>query len=360
VRRFRLARKSHFGAAIALLLAGVPAAASACSICIGFPGKTDADYLVEADCVVLARESAQNPFTFAPQETLKGHYDDSEIGLLADSKTRRILRANPDRWVILVQDARRGPWRSLGIVTKPYLSVARRIVVMLSDSGRPATAQQRWEFFLPLFGHGDSRVQQLAYLEMGRAPYQVIKRLGRIASRDDWMPMLTDPRYFEWRPLAILLLAQSEQPQDNQRVLDAFHSAHRFGITTNLAAWAAAAIEVESESTIRFIEDEYFCRAQSSAEELEAITTSLSMHGSQQVPERQDRIVAGYRVLLQHHPQFAPQVADDLHAWKRSELTDVLAAIQASETELVSAGKQSIQRYLRAVASAKESALAHD
>ena len=124
------------GAAVALLLTGLPVGASACSICIGFPEKTDADYLVEADCVVLARESAQDPFTFAPQETLKGHYDGTEIELLVDSKTRRILRTNPDRWVILVQDARRGPWRSLGIVSELYLSVARRIVLLLSDSKR--------------------------------------------------------------------------------------------------------------------------------------------------------------------------------------------------------------------------------
>ena len=195
---------------------------------------------------------------------------------------------------------------------------------------------------------------------MGRAPYRVIKQISRIASCDDWMPMLTDPRYREWRSLAILLLAQSEKPQDKQRILDAFHSAHRFGLTTNLAAWAAAAIEAQSESTIRFIEDKYFCRATSSADELEAIIKALSMHGSQQVPDRQDRIVASYRVLLEHHPQFAPQVADDLYAWKRSELIDVLVAIQESETAFVTAGKQSIQRYLRAVASSKESALARD
>ena len=123
---------TRYVCAVIALLSGLPSVASACSICIGFPEKTDADYLVEADCVVLARESAHDPFSFAPQETLKGHYDGTEIDLLVDSKTRRILRANPDRSVILVRDARRGPWRSLGIVTKSYVSVARRVVLLLS------------------------------------------------------------------------------------------------------------------------------------------------------------------------------------------------------------------------------------
>ena len=289
-----------------------------------------------------------------------GQYDGTEIDLLVDSKTRRILRADPDRWVILVQDTRGGPWRSLGIVSKPYVSVARRIVLLLSDSGRRATAQERWEFFLPLFGHRDARIQQLAYLEMGRAPYRVIKQLGRAASRHDWMPMLNDRRYLQWRSLAILLLAQSEKPQDKERILDAFQSAHRFGLTTNLAAWAAAAIEVDCGSTISFIEDKYFRRAKSSVEELDAVITALSMHGSQQDAERQDLIVASYRVLLEHHPHRAPQVADDLYAWKRSELVDVLAAIRECDTSFVTAGKHSITRYLRSVESLKESTLASE
>lgn len=354
-----LPRHSPLVVAVAMLLAASPVSASACSICIGFPEKTDADYLLEAACVVLARESTKDPFSFAPQETLKGQYDGSEVDLLVDSKTRRILRANPERWVVLVQDERGGPWRSLGIASGPYLSVARRIVLLFSDSPQPVTAQQRWEFFLPLFGHDDPRIRQLAYLELGRAPYDVIKRLGRASSRDHWMPMLSDRQYLQWRSLAILLLAQSEQPQDKQRVLDAFHSAHRFGLTTNLSAWAAAAIEVESKMSIAFIQKEYFGRPECSVAELEAVFEALSMHGSQPYAEQQDQIVASYRVLLSNHPQFAPQVADDLYDWKRSELIDVLAAINESET-FAASGKRSLQRYIRSVASSKELAIARE
>ena len=359
MRQVHRSQQSLSFAAIALLMAAMPAAVSACTICIGFPEKTDADYLVQADCVVLARESRKDPFSFAPLETLKGHYDGTEIDLLVDSKTRRIFRADPDRWVILVQNTRGGPWHSLGIASKPYVSVARRIILLLSDSGKGATEQKRWEFFLPLFGHRDARIRQLAYLEMSRAPYRVIKQLDHAASRDDWMPMLNDRRYLQWRSLAILILAQSEKPQDKERILEAFHSAHRFGLTTTLAAWAAAAIEVDCGSTIRFIEDKYFRRANSSAEELDAVITALSMHGSQQDAERQDLIVASYRVLLGHHPQRAPQVADDLYAWKRSELVDVLASIRERDLSFA-AGKHSITRYLRAVESLEESPLASE
>lgn len=354
-------RKLVLATAVALLMGWLPISVSACTLCIGFPEKTDVDYLLEADCIVLARQSPEDVFTFQPHETLKGRWDGVEIDLLVDSKTRRILRTNEDRCVILVQDRQGGSWRSLGIVSESYVSVARRVVLLLSDSVRKsADARQRWEFFLPLFGHRDPRIRELAYLELGRAPYSVIKQVGQAASREDWMPMLSDPMYLEWRSLAILLLAQSENPQDKQRVLDAFRSAHRFGLTTNLAAWAAGAIEVDAEATIRFIEDEYLCKASRSEKEIEAVIAALSMHGSQQDSERQDRIVAGYRLLLEYHPPFAPQVADDLYDWGRSELIEELAAIERGETEFVSAGRKSIQRYLHASASLKEPDLARE
>ena len=50
--------------------------------------------------------------------------------------------------------------------------------------------KQRIEFFLKLVGHQDSRIRELAYLELGRAPYPMVRQLGRVVPREAIEPML--------------------------------------------------------------------------------------------------------------------------------------------------------------------------
>jgi hypothetical protein len=349
----------YFGIGVTLLPAGSNRA-RACTLCLGFPEKTAADYLIEADCVVLARESENEPFSYAPLEYLKGGDQGDDIDLLVDSQTRRLLRADHRRKVVLVRKGNRGSWRSFGIATQGFEAVVRRVVLNSETWKGKQGAQRRWEFFSPLFGQEDPSIGQLAYLEMGRAPYAVIKKLGRVASREDFVPLLTDPKYLEWRSLAILLLAQSNAPRDQQHILDSFHNAHRFGLTTSLAAWAAAAIEVQGADAISVIEDQYFCGTDRSQEEVQAVARALSMHGSQEGSGLRDRIVTSYGVLLEHSSQFAQQVADDLYAWKRSELVEKLSEILKDDASLGSADRQSIRRYLRATSSVEERSLVRD
>jgi hypothetical protein len=127
-----------------------------------------------------------------------------------------------------------------------------------------------------------------------------------------------------------------------------------------LAAWAAAAIEIERDSAIESIEDEYFRRADRSLEEIQAVVKAFSMHGSLRGSGLQDRIVASYRSLLQHHPQVAPLVARDLYAWKRRELVEELSTVLREDSAYKTSEMQLIRRYLRAAGSSEELALDDD
>ena len=347
-------------AATVAALASASGTAWSCTLCIGFPDKTDADYFIESHCVVLARQAESDPFAYAPQQVLKGVYDGSDINLLVDTMTRRILAADPERHVILVQEQPGKEWRSLGITSNNYLSVVRRIVVLGEGWKGKEGAEQRWRFFFQLFGHDDHRIRQLAYLEMARAPYAVLKQLGQIASGDSYANYLSDPKYIEWRSLAILLLAQSDAQSDKQTIRDNLDAAIRLGITTNLAAWTAAAIEVDGASAIELVEKEYFLQQDRSLEEIQAIAKALSIHGSAGNSQLQDRIVASYGLLLRAHPENALRIAEDLRTWNRTELVDELLAALQSTPKLQFADKQTIRRYLRAAAAPKELALAND
>ena len=168
----------RYARTVGLLLPAVssvllPVQSFACLLCIGFPEQTDTDFLMDGHCVILARSSDENPFTYTPRKVLKGTFDGAEINLLVDSMTRRILAANPEKAVVLAQQKAGGEWRNLGIVSSVYLSVVRRILVLGETWRGEDGAQRRWEFFVPLFGHDDPSIRQLAYLELSRQPARI-------------------------------------------------------------------------------------------------------------------------------------------------------------------------------------------
>lgn len=321
---------------------------AACPICIGFPSRTDADILLESYCVMLGGPDPADPFQYAPGVVLKGSYDGSSIDLLVDSATSRILQAHPNTHVLLVQSKPNGPWQSLGWMNEALEAVVQRVLASGPSWKGPDAIKLRIEFFLSLVAHKDSRIRELAYLELGRAPYPMVRQLGRIIPREAIEPMLQERRYYEWRGLAILLLAQSDSATDRQRIRESFQSAERFAVVTHLAAWAAAAMEVDAASTMDQIEEKYFGPIDRTPEELKAIFGALSMHGSCEGFEHQDRIVTCYGRLLERLPELAPQVAEDMHSWKRNELSDVIAlALNQRRDTMDQAGIMTIQRYLR-------------
>jgi hypothetical protein len=302
------------------LLVVFPAGAvTACTLCVGLPEQSDADYLIRGHCVILAREDSGRPFSFAPLEVLKGEFDGRGIGLLVDSVTRRRLAADPELKVVLVQDQPRGPWRRLGLASPKFEAVVRRILVLSPSWEGKQGRIKRVEFFMPLFGHEDPQIYRLAYLEMGRADYGVIKRLGRVVQRAQIMPMLEQRQYIEWRPLAILILAQNPNVADRQYIWRSLESAQQLGLTRNLAAWTTAALEINSQRAISFIEEHYFRRLGRTPEELAEVLKALSLHGHAGSAKLRDRILAAYAVLLENHPAAKASIAGDLAAWTVNE-----------------------------------------
>jgi len=333
--------------------------AAACQFCIALPQRTEADRLLASDCVILARTDPADPFRFAVIETLKGSYDGSKIDLLVDSATRSYLKLHPDRSAMLVRDEISGDWKSLGTIGQGYETLVRRLIAVAQGWHGPESSMQRWQYFLPYFGHQDQRIRELSYLELARAPYDVIRKLGQSISRETFEPLLLERRYYEWRGLAILLLAQSDSASDRQYILDSFRVAERYGLVMNFDAWATAAIEVDPEPTIRSIEDNYLRSTQRTEEERQAVVRALSMHGSLQDAALRERIVLSYKVLLQNFPQFAPNVAKDLASWNRTELAEELSKVTTLPGELQIADRQIIRDYI-ALATRRKLENAHD
>lgn len=285
-----------------------------CPVCTPLPQQTVADQLIAADVVAFGCIDPDQPFSFVVVNVLKGQLIDPHVDLFADSATRHQLAADGIRFVLLVNSS--DGWQSLGVVDAKYQQIVLRILTFAPEWERADGEQKRLEFFLSLWGHENRAIFELAYLELGKAPYSWIKHIGPRFSIDELERILTRQEYFEWRSLAILLLAQRNDDATQQLITREFEHCIKYSLTRNLSAWATAYVEVHKCHGVDRIEQEYARNEIRSKEEIRSVLTALSVHGRQGDADLRARIVASYGSFLRAHPEAADLIARDLSDWK--------------------------------------------
>jgi hypothetical protein len=284
----------------------------ACIACLSMPQTTAADRLIEGEVVVFAREDPDKAFSFQAIEVLKGTLDSTTIDLFVDSPNRRRLEFNKHLVIVLVRDRTDRAWRTVGIADNSYQQVVRRILAVAQEWTGPTGAEKRCEFFLTLFGHENRALSELAYLELGRAPYRTIKRFGRHVSRKDLQPFLQHRDYIQWRSLAILLLSQSADAQDRASIDKNFADCCEFSLTTDLAAWATAYIELNGASAIELMEQEYFSKPGRADRVVRELVIAISIHRQDGNAQLHDQIVRSLEIANRNYPEVTQQIAIEL------------------------------------------------
>ncbi len=308
----------HFGAILFLvcLLAWSVSAAGACPVCVSMPSKTAADRLIEAEVVLFAREHPEHRFSYRALKVLKGGLKNSHIDVFIDSATRRQLKVHPEQVVVLLRESPSTDWVSLGIADRAYQAVVRRVLAQAVDWNGAKGRIRRCNYFLSLFGHSNQAIFELAYLELGRAPYPLIQRATCSVAKQRLYGILRKREYLTWRPLAILMLSQQADPIDRAWIEKSFHDCGRFGLSTNLAALTTAFIELNGAQALPIIERRYLGNPARTETELRAVIAALSVHGSEGHVHLRERIVTGYATALRCHPELAGMIAMDLTAWE--------------------------------------------
>jgi hypothetical protein len=123
-----------------------------------------------------------------------------------------------DRSVILVRGGDTTGWRSLGYADADYEQVVRQIIARAPD-WRASDHADRLDYFAGLLGHENRTIADLAYLEVGGAPYSKIKSLSDRVRPEQIRAFLGDIAYYDWRALYILMLAQSDDREDRDDIL---------------------------------------------------------------------------------------------------------------------------------------------
>ena len=337
-----------------LLLAALSSPAQACMVCIPFPEGTAIDDLLDADAVVLARENPHKPFSYVAIETLRGELEDPAIDLFVNSSTRRRLSLDPDYAMVLVrlrnsrpsQPGERYQWRSIGFASDDYEAIVRATLKNAATWQSPGGDEHRYDYFMRRLASNELEVQKLAYLEVGKAPYEVIRRADAFVDSARVHAFLADPLYLEWRRLYILLLGVDASATDAAIVRETLQNLAYFDRTLNLSAWATALIEVDGEAGIEWLEKQYVGNPGRAQDRVLETLKALSTQGSVPLSPLRLRIVESYRLLLETHPQLAGWIARDLVSWQEWQLAEALADLRADNIALDGPSGFAIDYYL--------------
>lgn len=295
------------------LLFVLTASARACGVCPPMPGKTAADLLIESQTIAFVREHPRRPFTYKTVEILRGEApsDAKPFGdQFPSALTRRRLKNDETSVVALCRADETSPWRSLGFADTDYQQTLRRILAESSSWKGEEGAERRLAFFLPFFGHKKRYLAEQAYIEWSRASYTAIQGLARSAARRDWMMYLRHPHYLKWRPLAIVMLAQTADAQERTYLEDQFDMCEDLSLTLNLAALATAYIELNGERGVERVERDYLRNADRGAEEIRQVLTALRIHRREGDPRLRERLERAFAVAAVHHPEAVEQFSE--------------------------------------------------
>jgi hypothetical protein len=326
---------------------------TACMICVPFPKVTIADLLSESDTVILAREADHVPYSFYPVAVLKGAAANTPIDAFIDSSSRRKLKLNPTDAAVFVKKKADKDWRFIANADTHYQNFLREIIQQTAQWQTFNGNRARIKFFAAHLNDSDPKIQEQAYLEVGRGPYASIGRIAGSVPRERIRAFLVNYRLIEWHNLYILMLGHSSHPEDRAYIRNKVESASRFGLTINLSAWVTAFIEIHPATGVEEIERLYFSRKDRTKEELTEVLKGFSVLGSEGMLEkdpalvkRQHRIVGSYAPLLEHHPGLAGMVARDLTVWRIQALVEPLSEILEKEPHLDPMDRFAVQYYL--------------
>lgn len=294
---------------------------SACQICVPYPKKTLADRLLENDDIILAREVYGSPYFFYQVEVIKGSGVEKSFKMFCDSTTRRKLMVIPDSAVVLVRK-QNDNWHLMTFADASFLSFIRTLVSISGDWSSLSDNQERLRFFSKLLNSENQQIHEQAYMEVGRAPYSMIKELAKEVPTKQIYDLLLNYRLLEWHNLYILMLGQSREPKDLEYIRDKIRTAARFGSSQNLAAWVTAFIESHPDNGIEEIELMYFMSKNRTIDEIEQVMAGMSVLGSQTTSsdlknfKLRSKIVQSYAKLLANYPEMVGYISKDLAAWR--------------------------------------------
>ena len=308
---------------------------NACVICVPYPKTTFADVLNGSESVVFAREKIGRPYFFHTVEVLMGATDGDEFKAFIYSADRRMLSQNRKAVAVFAKKDSGDDWQYMAYADREYQAFVREIILQADRWQKFKGRSDRIDFFAERLTNSNLRIREQAYLEVGRAPYASIKRIAGSVPRRQILEFLANWRLIEWHSLYILILGQSQHPEDRAYIRNKLVNYAQYHMTRNLSAWVTAFVESQPDTAFEEIEKLYISTSDRTPDEIEEVIRALSVLGSEggfhfkpEIFDRRHRIVKSYATLLDNYPIMAGLVAKDLTNWKIRALVPRLSRIK--------------------------------
>lgn len=309
------------------VLLGAPAAL-ACAFHTYVPQPTLVDRMLASEHIVLARNSAEDPFRYQALEAIAGGTAHVTLPALVDTVSRRKLAGDSTARVLFARDGAYGPWQRLAFVDASFQPVLDAIVARLPRWAL-GPGSERYQFFADLLNHPDPFIHALALRELDQAAYSALRALdldvpvGRLAAR------LNDPAEYHLKPIRILLLGLADQPQLRSRLERGVASAIPVGGGV-LGAYATAYLESYGASGVERVSRTYLQDRLISPEARELLLEALAIHSASGAPDVAEAVRVRVKEAVHRDASLAPAVARQFGIradWSlRAPLSDILKA----------------------------------
>ncbi len=317
-------RASAYGLCVmAFSVASGPA--SACAFDMVKPERTQIDWIVESEKLVLARPDDENPFAFDVTRILVGEDEGPPISQLVDSMTRRKLATDTSETVLFAHNSDIG-WRRVAYVDESYRNILDTALEyrVTWQTGMP---QSRLDFVTALQNSSVPTHKAIVIGELDKVPYADLRALDLRIPSEELLRDLWARNGYPYQAIRALLLGLSGTPSARAEIHDYINRASDRIWADNLGAFAAAFIELEGVAGVEHLASRMLLDPKQPLEKLEQVVMAMSVHHGLDNPELQEAIQIAIHDLINQRPEAGVIVARQFSLrsdWSQSAILEPL------------------------------------
>ncbi|MBX3582861.1 MAG: hypothetical protein KF810_13280 [Rhizobiaceae bacterium] len=365
-----------FGAVAAVFL--TVGQGQACAICFSSTVITPGQKLDAADDAVLAVRLPDGG-GFRVVEAVKGDVPMNETiteatvsldapalatFLDAGSPVARVSPDDQGKPLLLFRNRTSEAWVGFGAIGAEYADWLRELAATKKDGdGAPvklwpskvmgwsslteAEWQARATIILPYLEADDPLAAEIAYGELIRTPYRVMRGLKPRLDAVQIRRWIDDPQQSSRIPVHTLLLGIAGDAYDAAEIEKRIDEALLHRDTGNLSAMLAADLELRGPSRLDWLQTTFFEDRQRTLPEIDAALLALSVQGQADGAVPREQVIEAYRAFIRTRKPMAGFVATELANWEAWDATADYVDIIRSNAVKDPAGQFAILSYLK-------------
>lgn len=288
---------------------GMVQPATACAFDAALPERTEIDWVILSDHLVLSREDPDTPYAFKVTETLVDGGREPRLAEFLDAYTQRSLLANPEDAVLFGFDPLSQKWRRIAYLSPAYRAVVEQVIAKKSGWD-PSFDPERFEIFSALQASPESALRDLALRELDKAPYDALRRIEVQIPVEDLLKQMQVPQAYAYIPIRALLLGLSGDEAARTKLRGYVETVAGWDRgTDHLGAFAAGLVEIDGAEGIARLEELILADTSQPLDKLEHIVQALAVHNGVASPDMRQEIAGALARLVAVRPEAAALIA---------------------------------------------------